>query len=401
MRRRAATILLGSRAVYGYNWYAIGGVLPLIGSGLPATTVQLGIVLGAFLVGVGTFQVPAGLAALRWGNRNVSVGALAAMAIFGIASAFSPNWEALAALRFGAGAGAAFFFAPALGLVASYFPEGRRGPVFGLYNAGFGIGAALGVLPGAVLGHALGWPLTLAVGGVGIGVAAVAAHLGLPSDDRPRDAHPRETLRRVGGPVFRSRSLWALAFAFAGFWAAAFIAAQYFVNYASDVHPSWGLEVAAGVTTVLLVCQIVAGPVGGWLGERSADRRRTLAFAAVLLAGLVVAIPFLPLAAIGPAMAGIGIAAGTIFAVMYLVPTYLVGTRGEGVALSLALLNSVQVFVGSGLAVAFAYVAATSGYTLAWIFAGAATVGTLPLLLWVRPTPRTNRAGVAVGETSA
>ena len=104
-----------------------------MGSALGATTLDLGLVLGAFLAGAGIFQIPAGMAALRWGNRNVALASLALMGVFCLASAFSPNWIVLALLRFGAGAGAAFFFAPALGLVASYYPSGSarayRGPL--------------------------------------------------------------------------------------------------------------------------------------------------------------------------------------------------------------------------------------------------------------------------------
>jgi len=358
-------------------------VLPLIGSGLNASTVDLGIVLGAFLIGAGAMQLPAGISAVRFGNRTVSLFGLVAMSAFTLASAFSPTWVDLALLRLGAGAAAAFFFAPALGLVSSYFPAGSRGPIVGLYNSGFSLGAGVGIFGGALLGDLFGWRASLALGGIVLAGATLGSILLLPRSEDVRASTGWRAAWTAGLPVLRSRSLWALAIALTGFWAAAYIAAQYFVNYSSAVHPSWGLEVAAGVTTLLIVAQIFGGPIGGWLGERSRDMRRLLLVAGASCGLLTCAIPFLPLEGVWPLMAALGFVIGVIFAVQYLLPTYLRGTRGRGVALSLALLNSVQIFAGSGLAIGFAVVATGAGYTVAWLFAGAIALATLPTLLWV------------------
>jgi MFS family permease len=365
-------------------------VLPLIGTGLNASTVDLGIVLGAFLLGAGAMQIPAGLSAVRFGNRTVSLFGLALMACFTLATAFSTSWSVLAVLRFGAGAAAAFFFAPALGLVASYFPAGTRGPIVGLYNSGFSLGAGVGIFGGALLADVLGWRASLALGGLLLVGAAAASVALLPRTEVPIGGAGWRSAWAVSRPVIRSRSLWALAIALTGFWAAAYIAAQYFVNYSSAVHPSWGLEVAAGVTTLLIVAQILGGPVGGWMGERSRDMRRILLGGGVACGALTCAVPFLPLAEVWPLMGALGFVIGILFAVQYLLPTYLRSTRGEGVALALALLNSVQIFAGSALAIGFAIVASGPGYTVAWIFAGALAIATLPCLIWVereRPVP--------------
>jgi AAHS family 4-hydroxybenzoate transporter-like MFS transporter len=197
--------------VYAFNWYNVGAVLPLIGSALGATTPELGVVLGGFLAGAGVFQLPAGLAAMRWGNRTVSIAALVIMGAFSLASAFSPNWMVLAALRFGAGAGAAFFFAPALGLVTSYYPVGSRGPVIGIYNAGFSLGSGVGLFAGAFLGAALGWSWALAIGGIGLLAAAAIAPLVLPRTEVVRAFRSMRGLWAASRPVLRSRDLWALA----------------------------------------------------------------------------------------------------------------------------------------------------------------------------------------------
>jgi predicted MFS family arabinose efflux permease len=358
-------------------------VLPLIGTGFGIDTAELGIVLGSFLVGAGLFQIPAGLAAMRWGNRRVSVIALGVMGVFALASGLAPDWYVLAALRFAAGAGAAFFFAPALGLVAAYYPAGSRGPIIGLYNAGFSAGSAAGLIMGALLGVAFGWQWALGVGGAGLLVAAVGAEALLPDTLAPTIRRTFSELMVTAAPVLRSRALWALALALTGLWAALFIAAQYFVKFAAVVHPGWSLALAASIPTIMILVEIAGGPVGGWLGERYRDMRYAFLLFGLPCVGAILLIPLLPLAGLFVIFGLLGFADGVIFAVLYLIPSYQPEARGEGLALALALINCIQIFAGSGLAIAFGFIAATYGFTDAWIFAGVVGLATLPFLFWV------------------
>jgi MFS family permease len=400
-RRNAAASLLLARAIYAFNWYNVGAVLPLVGSGLGATTPQLGIVLGAFLAGASLFQLPAGIAALRWGNRPVSIVALGLMGLFCLASAFSPNWVVLAALRFGAGAGAAFFFAPALGLIASYYPVGSRGPIVGLYNGGFSLGSGVGLLAGAFIGSALGWGWALGVGGIALLAAAALAPYILPKTEAPPARRTARELWVAARPVLRSRPLWALALSFMGLWTVFYVAAQYFVQFAHTVHPSWSLGLAAGLPTLMIVVEVVGGPIGGWFAERRRDMRTLIAVFGGAAAISVLFVPFASLEELVVLFAVLGFLGGVVWAVLYLMPTYMLETQVEGLALGLALMNAIQIFAGSGLAIAFAFIAAFAGYTEAWLFAGVLGLATLPLLLFVGGertmalgpglTPRTGR----------
>ena len=388
-----ATLFI-ARVVYAFNWYNVGAVLPLIGSSLAAGPVQLGIILGAFLVGAGLFQVPAGLAAIRYGARAVSLFGLVVLGAASLASAFSPNWETLAALRAVAGFGAAFFFAPALSLIASYFPAGQRGPVIGFYNGGFSIGGAAGIIGGVYLGIVGGWPLALGVGGAVLLAVAAVSSWALPEAGPAPPAASTLSLGLAARRIMGSRSIWALSLALAGFWAAIYLVAQDFVDFGVTVHPAWGVALPAALATGLIVASFPGGPVGGWLAERGRDRR-ALAGAFTALAGaLVLVIPFAPLALLVPVMLGLGFAEGIVFAILDPIPTYLPESSGEGLALGVGVVNSIQVSIGSGLAVLFGLIVATYGYTVAWEFIGALTLGALPLLLLVdasrggqRPSP--------------
>src|SRR5208283_4119080 len=249
-RRAAATLLVLARIVYAFSWYNIGAVLPLVGKGLDANTEQLGIVLGAFLVGAGVFQVPAGFWAMRRGYRSTSIFALALMGTFCFASAFSPDWVVLALLRFGAGS---------------------RGPVIGIYNSGFAIGSATGLLGGALIGAFAGWQWALAVGGLGLLALCVGAAFLLPPLHLTGIPENWKAAWKAGKPILSSRNLWALALGLCGAWAAFYIAAQYFVQYAKSVHPAWPIALAAGLPTAMILTEVLGGPIGGWFAERRAD----------------------------------------------------------------------------------------------------------------------------------
>ena len=388
-----------ARSVYAFNWYNVGAVLPLIGTSLGIGTARLGIVLGAFLVGAGVFQLPAGIAALRWGNRRVCLVALAVMGAFALASAFSPNWMVLAGLRFGAGAGAAFFFAPALGLVASYYPAGARGPVIGLYNAGFAAGAGIGVIAGAFVGAAFGWPWALAVGGAGLLVAAAWAAAFLPAVPPPSPAPSTRAALRLAWPALRSRALWALGLGLTGAWAASYILAQYTVEYASVAHPAWSLPLAATLPTLFVLVEIPGAPVGGWLGERVRSRVGFLAIVSFASAAVIFLVPFLDFPGLVAVFTVFGVGSSVAFAVLYLLPSYLPGMAPESLSFALALINGIQILLGSGLAIGFGFVAEAFGYTAAWYYAGALAVATLAVLVVLRPTDFIGEGRAAAGAS--
>jgi len=387
-RRRAAAAwtLLLARAAYAYNWYDIGGVLPLVGGRFGIGTVEQGVVLASFLAGAAVFQLPAGFAAMRWGNRATSLGALALMGAFALASGFAPTWVVLAVLRFGAGAGAAFFFAPALGLVTEYYPSGSRGLMIGAYNAAFSVGSGIGLFASAWIGPELGWSWTLVLGGALLLAVAAPAPILVPRGEETRIARPRD-LARTARPVLTSRGLWAIALGGSGLWGGFYIAAQFFVNFAHAVHPAWSLALAAAAPTVMIAVEVLGGPVGGRMGERSRDMRRLLVGWGVVSGAILAVVPFLDLGPVVAVFVPLGFADGLTFALLYLLPTYLAELRGSVVALGLALINFVQILIGSVLALGFALVASAYGYTAAWLYAGLAAVAFLPALALVGSGP--------------
>ncbi|MCI4360609.1 MAG: MFS transporter, partial [Thermoplasmata archaeon] len=207
-------------------------------------------------------------------------------------------------------------------------------------NGGFSLGGALGLVAGAYLGLHAGWPASLAIGGVALLGATGLAWIVLPRDTPEGRRGPVGDLLRASTRVLLSRSIWALSLGLTGFWAIIYIVGQYFVNYGQDVHPAWGLATVAELAALLVLVSFPGGPVGGWLAERGGDRRVLAAGFAATAGALSLTIPFLSLGPLSVVMVLLGFVDGIVFAVLYLIPSYLPESHGDGLALGVALVNS-------------------------------------------------------------
>ncbi|MGA8664181.1 MAG: MFS transporter [Thermoplasmata archaeon] len=380
---RATALLVALRVGYAYNWFALGPALPAIGMAFGVGPAGWGLLVAAFLVGAGLFQVPAGLLARRFGARTVVLAGAALLAGGAAVSALAPNYPALLALRLLAGIGAGLFFSPAIGLVASLYPEGHRGVPVGGFSSAFSLGAALGILGSSVLVPVVGWRLALAMGGGMLAVLTVTAWWLLPGSAGAPDRAP--STGRV--PVaFRMRGVWAIGVAFIGLEGAAFATGQFVVPYGETIL-GWSALLAGAVGMMFVLPSVVGGPVGGSVAERYRNHRTQ--FVAVTVAGAAVLLA-LPLAGVLVAI-GIGavfsFAYGVAYAVMYVIPHYWRGLPAGEVPLAIGLFNSIQLAGGAGVSALFGWVVAVRSYSVAWTFLAAAMVVTLLALVALPATP--------------
>jgi len=85
---------------------------------------------------------------------------------------FSASYPQLVTARMMVGFGEAGGVPPSYSILSDYFPTGRRGTAFGIYNLGPPIGAALGIAFGATIAAAFNWRRAfLLVGATGVVVA--------------------------------------------------------------------------------------------------------------------------------------------------------------------------------------------------------------------------------------
>ena len=145
---------------------------------LHVTDGQLGLIGGLYFAVFYCFiAIPVGWLA----DRTSRVGVLSlACALWSAATTFcglAANYTQLVLARMLVGVGEAGGVPPSYALITDYYPPGRRGLAFGVYNLGPPIGVALGIAFGASIAAAFDWRAAfIAMGAIGI-VAAVAVRL--------------------------------------------------------------------------------------------------------------------------------------------------------------------------------------------------------------------------------
>jgi predicted MFS family arabinose efflux permease len=336
--------------------------------------------VAAFLVGAGLLQVPAGLLARRYGARAVSLAGVALLAVAGAASAFAPSFATLVALRLGAGVGAALFFSPAIGLVGSLYPAGRRGLPVGTFTTAFSAGAALGIVGSSILLPVVGWRGALLVGGAILAVLAVAAVVLIPT--AAGAAPPTTSSRRRWPRALSYPPVWAVGLAFIGLEGASFATGQFIVPFGESVR-GWSILLAGVVGMTFVFPSTFGGPVGGALAERRPRHRTQLVLATVAGAAVLALLPWAGLAAAVLIGVTFSFAYGFVYAVMYIVPHFWRTVPAEEIPVAIGLLNSIQLSGGAVVSFLFGWVVGVASYGVAWEVLAAAMLVTLVALVAV------------------
>jgi MFS family permease len=177
-------------------------LLPLLAQTFGLSLAQVGLIRSAHRTAMAAFQIPAGLVAERFGERNLlALGTLAAGGAFVALGYVSGFWAILAAL-FLAGAGSAVQHPLCSTIISRAFPQDGRRAALGTYNFAGDVGKfAFGGTVSLLLVAGLSWQVPV----IGFGVAAIltaAAVLMLVSESR---AHSLPAKVSAGGWGIRDR----------------------------------------------------------------------------------------------------------------------------------------------------------------------------------------------------
>jgi MFS family permease len=148
-------------------------LLPLLAQTFGLTLAQVGLIRSAHRTAMAAFQIPAGLFAERFGERNLlAFGTFVAALAFVALGAASGFWMILVALFF-AGFGSAVQHPLSSTIISHAYPDEGRRAALGTYNFFGDVGKfAFGGLVSLCLLVGLGWQLPVTVFGiVGIGTA--------------------------------------------------------------------------------------------------------------------------------------------------------------------------------------------------------------------------------------
>jgi MFS family permease len=151
----------------------IGQAVEPIQNELDLSNTAMGIVLAAFTLAYGLFEIPTGHWGDRYGSRGVLTRIVIWWSIFTALTGAATGFVTLVLVRFLFGAGEAGALPNSARVVARWFPPGARGPAQGSVSTANQVGGAVAPVLTAYLIHVVGWRWAFVLFGMlGIGWAA-------------------------------------------------------------------------------------------------------------------------------------------------------------------------------------------------------------------------------------
>ena len=283
----ASSSLIFARIVYGINWFNVAAIFPLVALAFNKDISLLGSVSAAFFMGIGLFQIPAGIFAAKYNARTsaiigIIVSSTAALLCGAVSEASQLIW-----LRFTVGAGMAFFFSSAVILIAKYGKRGFPGFSIGIMNSAHSMGGIIGIFAWIILAQMVGWRLSLIFsGGLGLVTSFLmimtiprsdlkAEHDGRMNSKAYRPAREAEKLKISDAlRVLSNRALAYLGLILIGIQTAWAVELTFIVIYLQTL--GFSAELAGIIAILPLVFAIVSAPLIGAFYDKVRDTRKVL-----------------------------------------------------------------------------------------------------------------------------
>jgi MFS family permease len=356
---------------------------------------MLGLVTSSFIVGVGLFQVPAGILAAKYGAGKIAVFGILLASFCALLTGLSVGITQLAILRFMAGIGMACFFGPSVILISKYLGKGSEGLGIGLINSAHAIGGIIGIFAWVVLAQLAGWRISLLIGGaLGLltGLILVISlsprHSKTESQDKSsfallNDSHVVDTEVKSGiagsstnssglRQTIFSRSLIILGLNLLSFQAGSSIILTFIVFYlAGALRIDYTL--AGFIGSLNLIIALFFSPIFGRMYDRTREAKKILIIsgfaAAVSVWGM--AVPSIYVIIPSMIISAICLSAGFVIVyaeakrssvVYHLDPQYQ--------TLAVSYVNGISLFGAFWIPILFSFAVNRFGFAVAWFLAG-------------------------------
>ncbi|MDR7299866.1 MFS transporter [Haloactinomyces albus] len=235
-------------------------------------------------------QIPTGLLVDRFGSRRVLTAAALLLGCGQVLFAVAESYPLGLAARAVLGIGDALTWVSVLRLVTAYFPPGIYPLVVTFSSALGALGGVAATFPLTFLLDQLGWTGTfLLVGAVTVGYAAVAATVVRDSPDRHHE-QPRPRMQSLSALVRGVRTAWSTPATRLAFWV--HFSTMFVMNALSLL---WGYpylinalnmppHLAGMVLSVLIIGQIIGGPIMGTIIGRKPPHRMPIVLTYLMIA---------------------------------------------------------------------------------------------------------------------
>ena len=373
----ATLCLLLARVVYTINWFNIASIFYLIASDFGTNIAILGIISASFLIGVGLFQVPAGIIAAKIGARKIAIYGIMIASSAALVTGLASDTAQIILLRFIVGIGMACFFGPSVILISRYLGNESEGLGIGLLNSSHALGGIVGLFGWAILAETLGWRGTVILsGGLGIATAIILSIALVRHEDeiqkefRIKTSHVLDTLF--------NKSLIILGLTLLGFQAGSSMILTFSVFYFED-HLKIGPVEAGLIGSLSLIVALISSPLFGRIYDKFGNARKLL-----FISGILSAISMLGLTtnslyvlATSVIMTGFFLSAG--FVIVYAKAKEINRSQPHYQTLAVSYVNGISLFGVFWVPVLFSFIVNGLGYEVAWL------LGALVVILLVFP----------------
>jgi MFS family permease len=386
--------LLLARIFYSANWFNIASIFYLIAYDLKQDISMLGLVTSSFIIGVGLFQVPAGIIAAKYGPEKLAIFGILLASFCALVTGLSESILQIAVLRFIVGVGMACFFGPSVILITKFLGRRSEGLGIGLINSAHAIGGIVGIFGWVVLAQLTGWRISLVIGGtLGLLTGLILSislsrtnsksipedeSLPLSNNEPVSDLEAKKTSPAMGislsglrRTIF-NKSLIILGITLLSFQAGSSIILTFIVFYLGGTLRI-DYTIAGLIGSLNLVIALFSSPMFGLLYDRTKKAKRILIIsgfaAAVSIWGM--AIPSIYVILPSMVFSAIFLSAGFVLVYAEAKRTNTIqGLDLKYQTLAVSFVNGISLFGAFWIPFLFSYAAERFGFSIAWLMGG-------------------------------
>jgi MFS family permease len=400
-QKKAVISLMLARIFYTVNWFNIPAIFIFIAVDFNEDISVLGLITASFFIGVGLFQVLAGILAAKYSPRKIAIIGIAIASTAVFFSAFSIDLVSIAVLRFIVGLGMAFFFGPSVILISEYVGKQSEGLGMGLLNSAHAIGGIIGLFVWVLVAEFLGWRTSIVLSAIAGLVTLIILQMWLPKIAEP---HPNQRgkirpeinkeykkTQDIGSEfedeqrsfsfkikfgqvqnILLNKSLIKLGLVLLGFQVGSGLIWSFIVFYLAD-HLKIDPAIAGLIGSLNLIVALISSPIIGKAYDKLGNARKLLAISGIISAVSIMMIGVLQsqvfLIGISVVVAGFFLSWG--FVIVY-VKAKQVHTQSPPAyqTLSVSYVNGISLFGAFWIPILFAYIINQAGYVSAWIVGG-------------------------------
>ena len=386
--------LLLARIFYSANWFNIASIFYLIAYDLKQDISMLGLVTSSFIIGVGLFQVPAGIIAAKYGPDKLAIFGILLASFCALVTGLSESILQIAVLRFIVGVGMACFFGPSVILITKFLGRRSEGLGIGLINSAHAIGGIVGIFGWVVLAQLTGWRISLVIGGtLGLLTGLILSislsrtnsksipedeNLPLSNNEPVSDLEAKKISPAMGISIsglrrtIFNKSLIILGITLLSFQAGSSIILTFIVFYLGGTLRI-DYTIAGLIGSLNLVIALFSSPMFGLLYDRTKKAKKILIISGFAAAVSIWGMTIPSIYAILPSMIFSAIFLSAGFVVVYAEAKRTNTIQGLDLkyqTLAVSFVNGISLFGAFWIPFLFSFAAERFGFSIAWLMGG-------------------------------